>query len=71
MSNALSAWFLLWPLTSQERKTQWIKYKCLGKLNYSLSFLDLEEDYKEWNEYQKKTIKPDASTALPAASGHH
>ena len=25
-----------------------LKRKAIGKFNYSLSFLELEEDYKEW-----------------------
>jgi hypothetical protein len=35
-------------LTPEERKQQWLKYKALGKFVYGLSFLDLEDDYKEW-----------------------
>jgi hypothetical protein len=41
-------------LTPAERKQQYLKKKAIGKYNYSLSFLDLEDDYKEWDEYQKK-----------------
>lgn len=31
-----------------------LKRKAIGKFNYSLSFLDLEDDYKEWAEELKR-----------------
>jgi len=35
-------------LTPQERRQQMLKRKAIGKFNYSLSYLDLEDDHKEW-----------------------
>ncbi len=46
--NAITGWFCVYPLTKQEIKQQWLKRKAIGKFNYSLSFLELEEDYKDW-----------------------
>jgi len=70
ITNAVSAWFLLWPLTREERKRQWLKYTVLGKLNYSLAFLDIEQDRIEWEQY-KKGKKEAPGHEQPAAAGHH
>lgn len=46
--NLVTGWFCVYPLTSQEIRQQWLKKKAIGKFNYSLSFLELEEDHQEW-----------------------
>lgn len=46
-------WFCLWPLTKEERRQQWVKYRTVGKLVYGLSYLELEEDRKKWEEHKK------------------
>jgi len=38
-------WFLIVPLTPNERRQQALKKKVLGKYVYGLSMLDLEQDY--------------------------
>jgi len=52
-ANMISYWFNLWPLTKQERRQQWVKFKYVGKLVYGLSFLELEEDRKKWKEIEE------------------
>jgi len=46
--NAVTGWFLVYPLTKEEIMKQWGKRKIIGKFNYSLSFLDMEDDKKDW-----------------------
>jgi len=46
--NAVTGWFIVYPLTPQERRQQMLKRKAIGKFNYSLSYLDLDDDHKEW-----------------------
>ena len=48
--NLASAWFLVYPLTKEEVRKQWLKREALGKFNYSLSMLDLDVDRAEWAE---------------------
>lgn len=55
-------WFCLWPLTKEERRQQWVKYRTLGKLVYGLSYLELEEDRKKWEEHKM--------SGVPAHHGH-
>ncbi len=45
--NGISYWFNIYPLTSDEVRQQWVKYRYVGKLVYGLTFLDLEEDRKQ------------------------
>jgi hypothetical protein len=42
--NALSYWFLIVPLTAQEKRQQEMKRQVLGKYVYGLSLLDVEQD---------------------------
>lgn len=44
--NGISYWFNLYPLTKEEKRQQWIKFRHIGKLLYGLTYLDLEEDRK-------------------------
>lgn len=64
--NAISYWFNLWPLTKQERRQQWVKFKYVGKLVYGLSFLELEEDRKKWKEIEELRAK-----GIDTPIGHH
>ena len=47
VANAFSYWFNMYPLTKEERRVQWVKYREVGKLVYGLTFLSLEEDRKK------------------------
>jgi hypothetical protein len=58
---------LLWPLTPEERRQQWLKYQVLGKFNYSLSFLDIDDDRKEWARHQAEK----GSANHGSSSSHH
>lgn len=69
--NLVSGWFLVWPLTSEEIRKHWLKRQVLGKLNYSLGFLDLEQDRKEWAEELEKQRKIAAGELLPESNAHH
>ena len=55
--NLFSYWFNLWPLTSEEKRQQWVKFKYVGKLVYGLSYLELEEDRKKWKEIEELKAK--------------
>ena len=69
--NLVSGWFLVWPLTSEEIKKHWLKKQAIGKFNYSLAFLDLEEDRKEWAEELEKKRKIASGEIFPDAHSHH
>lgn len=55
--NLVTGWFLVYPLTKDEIRRQWEKRKVIGKFNYSLSFLDLDEDRRDWAEELEKQRK--------------
>jgi hypothetical protein len=60
--------FLIHPLTSEEVRRQRLKKGVLGKYNYSLSFLDLDEDREEWaKELEKRRLNPTPQDTEP----HH
>jgi len=40
-----------------------LKRKAIGKFNYSLSFLDLEDDHKEWALELQRRERGEASPA--------
>jgi hypothetical protein len=62
---------LVWPLTSEEIRRQWFKRKALGKFNYSLSMLDLEQDRKEWAEELEKQRRIALGLEAPKTVAHH
>ncbi len=53
-ANMISYWFNLWPLTKEEKRQQWVKFKYVGKLVYGLTFLELEDDRKKWKEIEEQ-----------------
>ena len=69
--NLLSGWFLVWPLTSEEIRRQWLKRQAIGKFNYSLSMLDLEEDKKEWAEELERQRKVALGLQAEQKISHH
>jgi hypothetical protein len=69
--NLVSGWFLVWPLTSEEIRRQWLKRQAIGKFNYSLSMLDLEEDRKEWAEELERQRKVALGLQAEQKPSHH
>jgi hypothetical protein len=67
----VSGWFLIWPLTREEIRMHWFKRKAIGKFNYSLGMLDLEEDRKEWAEELEKQRKIALGLEAPSTHAHH
>jgi hypothetical protein len=63
LSNSISYWFNIYPLTKEEKRQQWVKFRYVGKLVYGLTFLELEEDRKKWESLK-------ASGAVHS-HGHH
>ena len=62
---------MVWPLTSEEIRKHWLKRQVLGKLNYSLTFLDLEQDRQEWAEELEKHRKIAAGEIVADSHAHH
>ena len=62
--NAVTGWFCVYPLTPQERRQQMLKRKAIGKFNYSLSYLDLEEDHQEWAIELQRRERGETSPAI-------
>jgi hypothetical protein len=60
----------VYPLTSEEIRAQWFKRKALGKFNYSLSMLDLEQDRKEWSEELEKQRRVALGLEAPQTTSH-
>ncbi len=69
--NLVTGWFLVYPLTKEEVKAQWLKRQAIGKFNYSLSMLDLELDKKEWAEEMERRRKIELGMEVPEKQGHH
>lgn len=62
LTNFVSYWFNVYPLTAEEKRQQWLKYRHVGKLVYGLTFLTLEEDQKLWAKMKEdKAIKEEAA----------
>ncbi len=61
----------MWPLTKEEIRRHWLKRQAIGKFNYSLAMLDLEEDRKEWAEELEKQRKIALGLAEPKKAEHH
>jgi hypothetical protein len=62
---------LVWPLTSDEIRKHWLKREAIGKFNYSLTFLDLEQDRKEWAEELEKQRKIASGEIVAEGHAHH
>ena len=48
-----------------------MKRAVLGKFNYSLQMLDLDQDEKEWAEELEKRRKIESGEIVQSAPGHH
>jgi hypothetical protein len=48
-----------------------MKRQVLGKFNYSLGFLDLQEDREEWAGELEKRRKEASGEIAPPKHGHH